>query len=59
MLDVKVVLNLLIKCSDTTIAGYLTSIAAEIHKYADLEAYIIAKYIKHKYLVMWVVSEFV
>ena len=39
MLAVRVVLNLLIQCSDTTIAGYLTSIVAEIHPYPDFEAH--------------------
>ena len=38
MLEVRVVLKLLIKYSDTTIDEYLISIAAEIHTYAALEA---------------------
>ena len=37
MLDVRVVVNLLIQYSYTTIAGYLTSIEAKIHTYADLK----------------------
>ena len=48
MLDVRVVLNLLIQCSDNTIAGYSISIVVEIHMYADLEVCIIAKCSKHK-----------
>ena len=46
-LDVSIVSNLLIQCSGTTIASYLTSVMADIHTYADLEMKMIAKYGKH------------
>ena len=59
LLDMKRVLSLLIQCSDTTIAGHLTSIAAELHMYADLKACMIAKYGKHKRQVIWEISEVV
>ena len=47
-LDVSIVSNLLIQCSDMTIASYLTSVMADIHTYADLEMKMIAKYGKHR-----------
>ena len=47
MLDIREVLKFLSPCNDTVIAGYLTSITAEIHTYADFEACMIAKYGKH------------
>ena len=56
-LDVSIVSNLLIQCSDTTIASYLTSVIADIHTYADLETKIIAKYGKHHRQVMWEIIE--
>ena len=52
-LDVSIVSNLLIQCSDMTIASYLTSVMADIHTYADLETKMIAKYSKHHRQVMW------
>ena len=56
-LDVSIVSNLLIQCSDTTIASYLTSVMADMHTYTDLETKIIAKYGKHCHQVMWEISE--
>ena len=58
-LDVSIVSNLLIQCSDMTIASYLTSVMADIHTYADLEMKMIAKYSKHCHQVMWEISELV
>ena len=56
-LDVSIVSNLLIQCSDTTIASYLTSVMADIHTYADLKTKIIVKYGKHHRQVMWEINE--
>ena len=50
---------MLIQCSATTIARYLTSIVAKIHTYADLETCMIAKYSKQKRQVMWEISKLV
>ena len=44
MLRVNVVLNLLIQCSDTIIASYLTSIMLDVTTFSELEATTIAKY---------------
>ena len=48
MLNVNVVLNLFIQCSDTAIAGYLSSIMPYVAIHAELEAIMIAKYGKHR-----------
>ena len=56
-LDASIVSNLLVQCSDTTIASYLTSIMADIHTYANLETKMIAKYGKHHRQVMWEISK--
>ena len=47
-LDVSIVSNLLIQCSDMTIASYLTSVMVDIHTYADLTTKMIAKYGKYR-----------
>ena len=52
-LDVSIVSILLIQCSDTTIATYLTSVMADIYTCADLETKMIARYSKHHRQVMW------
>ena len=56
-LDVSIVSNLLIQCSDATIASYLTSLVANIHTETDLETKMIAKYGKYSRQVMWEISE--
>ena len=48
-LNVKVVLNLLIRCSDTMIASYLTSITPDVTTYAEVQAQMVAKYKKHQH----------
>ena len=59
MLDMGVVLNLLLQCSNSTIAGYLTRIVIKIHMYADCEVHITTKYSNHNYQVIWEISELV
>ena len=59
VLDMRVVLSLLIQCSDTTISGYFTIISAKIHTYDDLKACMITKYGIYKHQVMLEISELV
>ena len=59
MLDMRLALNLLIQCKDTTITRYLTSIEAETHMYADFQVHMIAKYGKHKHQMIQEISELV
>ena len=47
-LDMSIVNNLLIQCSDMTIASYLISVMADIHTYAELKMKMIANYGKHR-----------
>ena len=53
ILNVKVVFCLLIQCSRTMIASYLTSIAPIVAMHGETEAKMVAQYSKHQCQVMW------